>query len=33
MEVANPSALFLAERRGNIAGSAVFAASRARARC
>jgi DNA repair protein RadA/Sms len=24
-EVANPSALFLAERRGNIAGSAVFA--------
>ena len=25
MEVANPSALFLAERRGNIAGSAVFA--------
>ncbi|MDQ1080459.1 DNA repair protein RadA [Pseudoroseomonas cervicalis] len=25
MEVANPSALFLAERRGNISGSAVFA--------
>ena len=25
MEVTNPSALFLAERRGNIAGSAVFA--------
>lgn len=25
VEVANPSALFLAERRGNIAGSAVFA--------
>ncbi len=25
MEVANPSALFLAERRGNVAGSAVFA--------
>ena len=25
MEVSNPSALFLAERRGNIAGSAVFA--------
>src|SRR3546814_3014112 len=24
-EVANPSALFLAERRGNIAGAAVFA--------
>ena len=24
-EVANPSALFLAERRGNVAGSAVFA--------
>ena len=24
-EVANPSALFLAERRGNISGSAVFA--------
>ena len=27
-EVANPSALFLAERRGNIAGSAVFAGHR-----
>ena len=25
MEVANPSALFLAERRGNVSGSAVFA--------
>ncbi len=25
VEVPNPSALFLAERRGNIAGSAVFA--------
>ena len=25
MEVANPSALFLAERRGNVAGSSVFA--------
>jgi DNA repair protein RadA/Sms len=25
VEVANPSALFLAERRGNVAGSAVFA--------
>ena len=32
-EVANPSALFLAERRGNIAGSAVFAGWRARGRC
>ncbi|MFN9958987.1 MAG: hypothetical protein ACK55I_38335, partial [bacterium] len=27
MEVPNPSALFLAERRGNISGSAVFAGS------
>ena len=31
-EVANPSALFLAERRGNVSGCCVFAESRARAR-
>ena len=31
-EVPNPSALFLAERRGNIAGSAVFAGLEGRAR-
>ena len=32
-EVANPSALFLAERRGNISGSAVFAGLEGTRRC